>query len=767
VPPLDWQKTTFDDSSWAFAVIYGTTYIAGTDKIWVSASNVAYDEILLRHHFILYENSIAVSGKLQFEVDSGVEGIYLNGTMLEGSIIPVTTDPSAGTTFFFDSSLLLPYPQDNVLAMWCKANNDTTGAGPSYLLTVYGVQAPTGPSGATGPTGLTGPTGPTGPTGLTGAAGTDGTNASLPPGAEGDILIYTGGVWVALAPGTANEVLTMASGDPAWKAPIAADGSIVAFISDTQSRMETLWNGSANNAAPTGWQDTSFNDSSWPFAVIPACAPAPSDGSYNIWPEAPPLSSSEQVIGRRSFVPPAGTITAATLSLAGEDVDGYWLNGTLIAGSIANSAVLTLDPSTIIPGSVNVLAFEQQTNPATFTGNCAFLNWKLVLTYGTSAPIPAGAEGDILYWHSGSWQTLTIGASGEVLASNGVDPGWITPAGGGGGGSSGGWVPIAEVIVGSGGQATVSFSGIPQTYRHLQLVAVARVSGGTVWQNAYVQFNGDTGANYEEEFLQIFGGGTSASFNGALSSLPVGLIAGGGAPANASSFVDMRIYDYARAFGSKQFHSVSLGHGADGGGDYQRQEVAGTWENNAAISSITVSTDAGYDFAAGSVITLYGIGGSGGGSITGPTGATGPIGPTGPTGPSGPTGGALATVSQYLSASFVPAPGGWTSAIQLTPVAGTWVFFATATVLGNVGDLFVQIAPGVPQSYDGGSAAHHFSSNELAAITIISEPIALDGSTPVSLWIYPETGMTAPTIVATSATPALAQMTSLRGIRVG
>ena len=186
VPPAGWEDPTFVDSSWVFASVYGTTYIPGTQKIWINTINSAYQEILFRHHFTLPANAIVTSGKLQFEVDSGVYEVAVNGTIIPEAVIPVTTDPSAGTTWEIPAASFALNPTDNVLALWCKANNDTTGAGPCYKLTVYGLQAPsggTGGAGPTGPQGLTGPTGPTGPGGTIGGRGTTGNTG--PTGATG------------------------------------------------------------------------------------------------------------------------------------------------------------------------------------------------------------------------------------------------------------------------------------------------------------------------------------------------------------------------------------------------------------------------------------------------------------------------------------------------------------------------------------------------------------------------------------------------------
>ena len=60
---------------------------------------------------------------------------------------------------------------------------------------------------------------------------------------------------------------------------------------------------------------------------------------------------------------------------------------------------------------------------------------------------------------------------------------------------------IATVTVGAGGQSTVSFSSISQTYAHLQLRFMARVTGATTLDNLTMRFNGVSGTSYTTHYL--------------------------------------------------------------------------------------------------------------------------------------------------------------------------------------------------------------------------------------------------------------------------
>ena len=209
-PPTDWTTLAFDDSAWSEGVVYGSSDIAGTDKIWSSTSAIGYDEVLYRHHFTLPPGAMVSDAQIQIEVDSAYYGIWVNGTLLEGAQILDMTDPSAGMTYPIPPSLLNLDGADNVVCLWVKNNDDTTGRWGLLQARFHGIGKNTGrtgdqgatgatgsqgPSGSTGPEGATGPagsggssgdvgaTGSTGPTGLTGAPGSDG--ATGPAGSTG------------------------------------------------------------------------------------------------------------------------------------------------------------------------------------------------------------------------------------------------------------------------------------------------------------------------------------------------------------------------------------------------------------------------------------------------------------------------------------------------------------------------------------------------------------------------------------------------------
>lgn len=156
------------------------------------------------------------------------------------------------------------------------------------------------------------------------------------------------------------------------------------------------------------------------------------------------------------------------------------------------------------------------------------------------------------------------------------------------------YTPIATTTLGSAA-ASYTFSSIPSTYTDLVLIiGGSNVSGdqGIVTQVG----NGsiDTGSNYSTTYL--LGNGSSASSGRAANDTS---IIAGRMDANPST----SIIHYMNYSNTTTYKTV-LGRGNDG--SYVIQHV-GLWRNTAAINTIKVYNLSSVNFAAGTVITLYGI----------------------------------------------------------------------------------------------------------------------------------------------------------------
>jgi hypothetical protein len=155
---------------------------------------------------------------------------------------------------------------------------------------------------------------------------------------------------------------------------------------------------------------------------------------------------------------------------------------------------------------------------------------------------------------------------------------------------------IATTTVGAGGTATVTFSSIPSTYKHLQIRLNA--INTTAFGDIYMQFNSDTGSNYKAHYL--YGNGASA-LAGVLTQTSVyaGFISTG-----SNTGVGITdILDYTNT--NKNTTSRTL-MGADRNGSGDIALTSGLWLNTAAITSITLLPGTN-NFAQHSSFALYGI----------------------------------------------------------------------------------------------------------------------------------------------------------------
>ena len=165
---------------------------------------------------------------------------------------------------------------------------------------------------------------------------------------------------------------------------------------------------------------------------------------------------------------------------------------------------------------------------------------------------------------------------------------------------------IQTVTVGSGGSASISFTSIPSTFKHLQIRGIARGNGGAFYDRPLIQFNSDTGSNYSWHYLEGYNTSTGAAA-GTSQTFISEYYAASGAGATASVFGAMvlDILDYADTNKYKTTRSLAgLDSNTVGGA---LQLASGSWRNTAAISTITLS---GFTFQQYSQFALYGIKGA-------------------------------------------------------------------------------------------------------------------------------------------------------------
>ena len=153
---------------------------------------------------------------------------------------------------------------------------------------------------------------------------------------------------------------------------------------------------------------------------------------------------------------------------------------------------------------------------------------------------------------------------------------------------------IATATVGSGGTASITFSSIPSTYKHLQI----RFTGGAntssnYAQNAWVRLNGDTGTNYARHNLIGYSGGVSGAFAGSDTGQTFMLLAGGFNSGNWNSSTRgagvIDILDYTDTNKNTTVRALNGSESNDASTLISLVALSsGLWLNTAAVSSITI-----------------------------------------------------------------------------------------------------------------------------------------------------------------------------------
>ena len=172
---------------------------------------------------------------------------------------------------------------------------------------------------------------------------------------------------------------------------------------------------------------------------------------------------------------------------------------------------------------------------------------------------------------------------------------------------------IATTTVDSGGAATVTFSSIPATYKHLQVRCLMRsANASTDRASLALSYNGDTGTNYVSHYIlgdgssslagSSTGRGAANNYMGGLSNVPAAL-------ASASIF-GVAIIDILDYTDTNKYKTARTLTGQDQNGSSGRvQLTSGLWLSSSAITSVTlqVNTEFTGNFVQYSSFALYGI----------------------------------------------------------------------------------------------------------------------------------------------------------------
>lgn len=164
--------------------------------------------------------------------------------------------------------------------------------------------------------------------------------------------------------------------------------------------------------------------------------------------------------------------------------------------------------------------------------------------------------------------------------------------------------PIATAFVGAGGSAVIEFRDIPQNYKHLQLRATLRETGGSTDNNAYMYMNGDSSSRYSYHFTWSSGAATVSGGANATSTQALGFrLTGSGSTAGVFGVGIMDILDYSNTNKNK-VSRVLTGHDQSGSGFLFYW--SNLWQSLDAVTTLTFIPTGG-NFAQYSRISLYGV----------------------------------------------------------------------------------------------------------------------------------------------------------------
>jgi len=170
-------------------------------------------------------------------------------------------------------------------------------------------------------------------------------------------------------------------------------------------------------------------------------------------------------------------------------------------------------------------------------------------------------------------------------------------------GPTGAFDALGSVTVGSGGQSSITFSAIPQTYTHLQIRALVKTAYGSAQDGLKVQLNGDTGSSYNYHYLGGNGSSTYAGGNASATTF-MQTVSIAGATGSQYGVMVLDILDYGNTSKNKTMRAIG---GVDANGSGVAEMWSGLYMSQNAVNSINLFSYNGSNISQYSNFSLYGI----------------------------------------------------------------------------------------------------------------------------------------------------------------
>ena len=162
---------------------------------------------------------------------------------------------------------------------------------------------------------------------------------------------------------------------------------------------------------------------------------------------------------------------------------------------------------------------------------------------------------------------------------------------------------IATVSLGSS-QATISFSSIPSTFKHLQLRLILKDDRALNRDSVLMRFNSDSGNNYSEH--QLYGDGSAAAAQATTSTSRMSIYRASGNSGATDIFgaIVVDVLDYQN---TNKYKTMRFLGGVDFNGSGEVWFGSGLWQSTTAVNAITLTPANGSNFLTYSHAALYGI----------------------------------------------------------------------------------------------------------------------------------------------------------------
>lgn len=312
-----------------------------------------------------------------------------------------------------------------------------------------------------------------------------------------------------------------------------------------------------------------------------------SPGSYTATGSTSPLT----VTGLQSNTSYTYTVTAT---------NNY---GTSSASSASSSVTATTVPQaptigTPTAGDSSVsLAFTEGA-----TGGSSITNYKYSTdnsTYTAFSPAQTTSPLSITGLTNGTsyqFYLKAVNANGDSQASSASTS--VTPT------IQGSFESIATVTL-SSGASSITFSSIPQTYKHLQIRCISRDSRpATALNNWHLQLNSDSGTNYSVQSLFTDSSTVTAAADPNLSKTDYFIQPSANATPNVFQASIWDILDYSS---TSKYKTIRVLGGYDNNGSGRINFSGAGWRSFDGVTSLTFTNSSNSNFNGYSSYALYGI----------------------------------------------------------------------------------------------------------------------------------------------------------------